>query len=58
MFPAAVFPAIAVEPNEFTDDWIKTLEIENTVLCSPAGSPIRAMFSNLFFTIRIRFSSR
>ena len=36
---AAVYPAIAVEPNELTDDCNKTFEKLITVLCIPAGIP-------------------
>ena len=34
---AAVYPAIAVEPNELTDDCSKAFEKLITVLCIPAG---------------------
>ena len=36
---AAVYPAIAMEPKEFTEDWSSTLEKLITVLWIPAGSP-------------------
>lgn len=31
--------SIATEPKELTEDWIRTLEIENTAPCIPAGRP-------------------
>ena len=36
-FPAAVFPAMAMAPKEFTEDWISTLEMEKMAPCMPAG---------------------
>ena len=36
---AAVYPAIATEPNELTDDCNSTFEKLITVLCIPAGTP-------------------
>ena len=29
-FAPAVFPAMATDPKEFTEDWISTLEMENS----------------------------
>ena len=46
-FPAAVFPAMAMAPKEFTEDWISTLDMEKMAPCRPAGRPILAMFSSL-----------
>ena len=47
MLPAAVLPAMAIEPNELMVDCISTLEMENMLLCMPAGIPMRAISKSL-----------
>ena len=55
----AVLPAMAMEPKELTEDWIKTLEIEKIAPCNPAGRPIFAMSISLSFVIfSLSFRSR
>ena len=44
MLAAAELPAMTTDPNEFTDDWMMTLEIENMQPWMPAGRPILTMF--------------
>ena len=51
MLADAELPAIATDPNEFIDDWINTLDSENTVPWIPAGAPICIIF--LSFTLCI-----
>ena len=43
---------MAIEPNEFTDDWISTLETENIAPCIPAGRPMRMICFNFSGTMR------
>ena len=40
MLEEAALPAMMVEPKLFTEDWITTLDTENTMPCRPAGRPI------------------
>ena len=57
-FPAAVFPAMAMAPKEFTEDWISTLEMEKMAPCRPAGRPILAMFRSLSLWMASLWRSR
>ena len=54
MLLEAALPDIATEPNELIDDWISTLEIENSDPCSPAGSPMRTMRQSAVLWIFMR----
>ena len=48
----AVFPAMAMEPKELTDDWISTLDMEKIAPCIPAGRPTRTICVSFPDTIR------
>ena len=47
----AVFPAMAMEPKELTEDWMSTFEIAKIAPCTPAGSPTFTICCSFFLWI-------
>ena len=58
MLAAAVLPAMAAAPKELMADWMSTLEMENMLLCSPAGMPMRRIIESERRSMRVFFGSK
>ena len=58
MLVAAALPAMTTDPKKFTEDWMMTLEMANSELWIPAGTPSFSESTSSFLCIFSLLRSR